>query len=174
MPERIILPAPSPEEESRQLAEVVADLHYVMATVVEGGGELVPGEAVAELESAWGSSEVTIRQLAVNLVPPNSVFPVTPETAPTPIPHTTLVSADLAGPVGQAKRNALQRLKDRFFMFWRSVPRTEEKREKAAEAACDCLELGSKVVSSIPGYEKVVELIELVRHFVGQRSKRGV
>ena len=76
--------------------------------------------------------------------------------------------------MGKIKRSTLGRLKDRFFMFWNSHPRTDEKRTQAADAACEYLELGSTVVSSIPGYEKIVELLSLTKQLVGMRAKRGV
>ena len=72
------------------------------------------------------------------------------------------------------KRSTLGRLKDRFFMYWNSEPRTDEKRAKSADAASDYLEFGATVVSSIPGYEKVVELLALGKQLVGCRAKRGI
>jgi hypothetical protein len=58
-------------------------------------------------------------------------------------------------------------------MFWNSIPRTDEKRTKAAEAVSPYLELGATVVDSIPGYDKVVELLSLAKQLVDQRAKRG-
>jgi len=174
MPNRFFLPGPSADEECRQLAEAVADLHYVMATVVEARGELIPGEAVDELTVAWEASESSMRQLAVNLVPDWYRFPIPPDPPPNRIPHAVLAERDLTGPVGQAKRSALQRFRDVFLMFWHSLPRTEEKKAKAAEAAGDYFDLGATVIGSIPGYEKAVELLSLIKQLVGFRAKRGV
>jgi len=67
----------------------------------------------------------------------------------------------------------LGRLKDHFLMFWNSEPHTDEKISKAANGVCDYLELGSTVVGSIPGREKVIELISLVKQLVSVRAKRG-
>ena len=176
MPERIPIPGPTPDEESRQLAEAIADLHFVTGTVVEAGGELVPGEAVDELKRAWRASEVSMRHLALNLLSGRVALKRGPEmrVRRKPIRYATLVEHDLTGPVGQAKRSALQRFRDRFLMFWNSLPRTDEKRAKAAEAAGSYLELGATVVGSIPHYEKVVELLSLTKQLVDRRAKRGV
>jgi hypothetical protein len=143
-----------------------------MGTIMEARGELIPGEAVDELSLAWEASEGVVRQLAVNLAPADATFPVAPVPPPETIPYTTLVGADLTGPVGKAKRSFLQRLKDRFFRFWHLLPRTDEARARAGEAAVEYLELGETVVSSIPGYEKAVELISLFRQLTGQKVKR--
>ena len=174
MPERIFIPEPSPQEESRQLAEAIADLHFAVGTVVEARGELVPGEAVDELTSAWNESQGSMRQLAIDLVPPNVSLDLPPGHPRNPIHVGVLKEHDLTGAPGRAKRTALQRLKDTFFMFWNSMPRTDEKRTKAAEAASPYLELGATVVGSIPGYEQVVELLSLTKQLIDQRAKRGV
>jgi len=58
-------------------------------------------------------------------------------------------------------------------MFWNSEPRTDEKRARAADAATDYLEFGATVVSSIPGYDKVEELLLLGKQLVSARAKRG-
>jgi hypothetical protein len=174
MPEPIPIPGPLPEEESRQMAKAVADLHFVVATVVEARGELVPGEAVDELTSAWNASEGSMRQLAINLVPANVSLDLPPPQPRYPIPVGVLDNGDLTGAPGHAKRTALQRFKDGFLMFWNSIPRTDEKRTKAAGALSPYLELGATVVSSIPGYEKVVELLSLTKQLVDQRAKRGI
>ena len=46
---------------------------------------------------------------------------------------------ELGGDVGRIKLSTLGRLKDRFFSFWNSDPRTNEKIRNAAEAATDYL-----------------------------------
>jgi hypothetical protein len=173
MPERIFIPGPSPDEESRQMAEAVADLHFVMGTVVDAKGELVPGEAVDELTSAWDASEGSMRQLAIDLVPSNVPLDLPAAQPRKTIPATVLETGALTGAPGRAKRTALQRFKDGFLMFWNSIPRTDEKRQKAAEAATPYLELGATVVGSVPGYEKVVELLSLTKQLVDKRAKRG-
>jgi len=173
MAERIFIPGPPPEEDSRQLAEAVADLHFVVGTVVEARGELVPGEAVDELASAWNESQGSMRQLAIDLVPSNVVLDLPPSHSRKTISIEVLEGHGLTAAPGRAKRTALQRLKDTFFMFWNSIPRTDEKRIKAAEAASPYLELGAKVVGSIPGHDKVVELLSLTKQLVDQRAKRG-
>jgi len=97
-------------------------------------------------------------------------------TDPQPQPpiFQSLVQGQLTGPFGKVKRSTLGRLKDRFFMFWNSQPRTDEKRVKSADAASDYLEFGATVVSSIPGYEKVEELLALGKQLIGCRAKRGI
>jgi hypothetical protein len=164
MPHRIIVPGPAAIEESRQLAEAVSDVHYVMGTIVEGAKELIPGESVEELTTAWQASEESFQTLVTDLTLP---------AAQPKIQHQTLVNSQLAGDVGKVKLSTLRRLKDRFFMFWHSEPRTDEKRGQAADAASNYLELSSTVVSSIPGYEKIVELLSLVKQLIDVRMKRG-
>ena len=164
MPIRISVPPAPPAEESRQLAESVAEMHYVIGTIVEGAKELVPGESVDELTAAWAGATDSFRNLVTDLTGPAD------QSA---IPHKSLVDAQLTGDVGKLKRSTLARLKDRFFRFWNSEPRTDEKRLGAADAACDYLELCETVVSSIPGWEKIEELVALVRQLLQVRKKRG-
>ena len=168
MPSRIDVPGPDPSEESRQMAEAVADLHYVVSLLVDNATELIPGEAVDELKAAWKESEDSMRILVERLIPsskPKANYPA--------IKHETLKQSQLTGEVGKVKRSTLARLKDRFFMYFRSEPRTDEKRLKASDAAADYLEFGVTVVSSIPGFEQVVEVLSLVKQLLGVRAKRG-
>jgi hypothetical protein len=171
MPQRISVPEPDEFEDLRQLAEAMADLHYVVGVIVESKGELVPGEAVYELEQAWqDSSEPSMRKLIADLTPVKSDG----GSVSSPIAHGVLVEHELVKAPGRLKKSMLGRLKDRFFKFWNSQPRTDEKRTGAADAACDYLDLGATVVSSIPGYEKAVEILSLTKQLVGVRSRRGV
>jgi hypothetical protein len=135
MPTRIFVPGPEPIEESRQIAESVADAHYVLGTIVEDARGLIPGESVDELINAWPASEDSMKQLVSNLIssPPE----------PTSISHETLEQNQLTGEVGRLKRSTFRRLIDRFFMFWRSEPRNDEKRKKATEAAMDCCDFAA-------------------------------
>jgi hypothetical protein len=165
MPNRIVVPGPEPQEEARQLAEAVSDMHYVSGTIVEAATELVPGESVDELRTAWFVSEPSLRELVSSLY---TVPPVKP-----PISPDTLVKSELTGEIGKIKRSTLGRLRDRFFMFWNSEPRDDEKRMKAADAADDYLEYCGTVIESIPGYERVVELVSLIKQLIRVRSKRG-
>ena len=174
--ERIPINQPTPAEETRQLAEAMGDLHSTMDTIVGGAKELIPGESVEELELAWDDSEKSMRELVTNLNSLNSYLQ-NPAAAPPPdqrLTYQTLQQAQLTGPAGKLKRSALGRLKDRFFMYWNSEPRTDVKRASAADGASDYLELGATVVSSIPGYEKVVELLSLGKQLITCRAKRGV
>jgi len=173
MPARILVRGPSADEEVRALAEVVSDLHYGVGVVVENATYLLPGEAVDELREAWSEGEKDFIQLVraldrkAQVVPPISP-PV--ENVP-PIPHEVLAAHELTGPVGKAKRSLAQRLKDRFFSFWNAEPRSSEKIAGAREAAASWFEFGEAVVGSIPGWEKLVELLSLVRQLFSQRAK---
>jgi hypothetical protein len=164
MPTRITVPLPTPEEESRQLAESVSDMHFVIGTIVDGAAELVPGESIEELRASWRTGEESFRMLVSALT----------DKATQPAVLQTLVDTQLAGDVGRLKRSTLARLRDLFFSFWNSEPRTDEKRRGAGDAASDYLELGATVVGSIPGWEQIEELISLVRQLVQARRKRGV
>ncbi len=173
MPERIPVQGPSSDEELRQLAVAIADLHYVVGIIVENAKELVPGEAIDELNAAWKKAalaERSMKTLVENLKP----SPVSSSQEEQKIAPTDLIKGDLLGEVGTLKRSTLGRLKDAFFMWWNSEPHTDEKRAKAADAACDYLDYGATVVSSIPGYDQVEELLLLVKQLVSVRSKRGV
>jgi len=64
MTDPIKVAEPKPEEELRQLAETVADLHGVISIIVENAKQLVPGEAVDELSQAWKVSEKSMKALA--------------------------------------------------------------------------------------------------------------
>lgn len=160
---------PLPEqEERRRLAEAMSDLAKVVGIIVENGKELVPGEAVEELRVAWEESEKSMKHLVTNIM----TGPPAGEPVP---PHITLEKFkehELTGAVGKLKRSMLFRLRDRFYMFWNSDPRTDNKRKNAGEAAYDYLELGGNVAASIPGYEKVVEFVSLTKQLVGLRLKR--
>jgi hypothetical protein len=78
------------------------------------------------------------------------------------------------GAVGKIKTSTLGRLRDRFFMFWNSEPRSDEKRGKAADAASDYLEFGATVIGSITGYEQVVELLAFGKQLLRIRESRKV
>jgi len=169
MPTRIIVPEPQPGEELRQIAESVADLHFTISAIVESAGELIPGENVDELTDVWNTYEganenSSMHQLITNLTSP---------TAQEPISHETLAQSQLTGKVGKVKRSTLSRYIDRFFMYWNSEPRTDEKRIKSAEAASDYLEFATTFFGSIPGHDHIVELISLVRQLISLRVKRG-
>ena len=179
MADPIVVPAPDLREQLRQLATAIADLHRVTNIVVENAKQFVPGEAVDDLRSAWTSSQGSMRELVSRLLPDSDPLgdmtrALEHPTHPWPDFIPDLRKGDLLGEVGKFKTSMLGRLKDRFFMFWNSEPRTDEKRQNAAEAACDHLELGCTVVGSIPGYEKVVEILSLTTQLIGFRTKRGV
>jgi hypothetical protein len=166
MPTRLVVPWPELPEERRLLAETVADLHYVLSLVVYWGEYLLPGESVEEMRSAWQMSEqgmATLVQRLIPSVPPSGEM----------LPDAAIVGADLTGAVGKVKRSMLGRLRDSFLMYWNSEPRTEEKRAKAGEAGANYFEFGATLVSSIPGQEKIVELLSLGRQLLGVRARRS-
>lgn len=176
MATRIAVPGPEQMEEARQLAEAVADLYYVMSLLVENATYLIPGESVEELFLAWdkskGSMEYLVEKLISTLRPtqPTGLF-----SADLPgFEYATLEKSQLTGEVGKLKRSTLGRLKDRVLMFFNSEPRTDEKWLKASDAAASYLEYGSTVVSTLPGYEEVVEILSLGKQLLGIRAKRGI
>ncbi len=170
MPTRLSTGEPDSLEEARRLAEAVADLHYTIGLIVEQPDEIIAGEAIEELKEMWATSGgEALASIVRGLTERN------PENdADTAISHADLTMAGLTGAAGKAKRSLLHRLKDRFLMFWRSSPRTHEKRTSAAIAACDYLDFGSSVVGSIPGGSQAVEVISLVKQLIGIRLRRGV
>jgi len=171
MPNRLSVPSPFPQEEQRLLAEALADLHSVIGIVVENAHELVPGESVDELLAAWEKSSMSLEVLVNVLAPSGS----TPRKS-TPDVYQVLENNHLTGEAGKAKRSMLGRLKDAFLMYWNSLPRTDEKRKQAAEAAADYAEFGATVVSSakvIPGYHEIEEILLLVKQLLTMRARRG-
>lgn len=184
MPYRLIVQAPEPGEEVRALAEELSDLHYGISLMVEHAPELVPGESVDELRNAWEKSEESLIQLvqaldptAVLMPPPPPPGYPPPQRPPLPAPppritHAHLMEHELAGAPGKAKRSWLRRLKDRFFGAWNPEPRTPDQIARAADAAVDWLECGETIVSSLPGWEKVEEIVSLVKQLIGHRWKQ--
>lgn len=175
MPQRITVPEPMPIEECRQLAEKVADLHYFLGCVVEGAKELVPGESVEDFIDAWNDAEKSFRDLVQTL----TTLPVPPQPPPIPQPvggpltYDKLRLEQLTGRIGKAKRSMLGRLLDRFFSFRNSEPQTDEKRRGAIEAAGAAMQYAGTIISSIPGHEPIVELLEFGKSLVNWRRDRG-
>lgn len=163
--QRITVPEPDPHEELRQLAEVVSDLHYVVSLIVDNATQLLPGESIEEVANAWNQSDQSMRDLADKLTTKDSTKA---------IQYADLQKNELTGAPGKLKRSFLARVRDRFLQFWNSDPRTDDKRTKAAEAGAEYLEAGATVISSIPGYEKVVEILSLLKQLLGIRARRGV
>ena len=97
MPYRITIPDPSLPQESRQLAETIADLHYTMGTIVEGAKELIPGESVEELVIGWKPSEESMRELVENLI----VLAGHPPPAQPSLSPQILIDAQLTSAVGK-------------------------------------------------------------------------
>ena len=190
MPERISVDPPDRFEESRQWAEAFADMHYVTSLVVENAKELVPGEAVDELTAAWEASNRSFRDLIERLAPTNSdrkgtLRKLAKELAEVPglkEPTQNAINAqfvdldvgELTGETGRMKRSLLGRLKDRVLMYLNSEPRTRKKTRKAAGALVDYYEAGATVAGSIPGIDKIVEIISATKQFIAIRRKRRV
>lgn len=168
MAERITVPAPTPDEEMRQLAEVVARLHYTVEIIVENAKEFLPGESVDEVEAAWRSTGPKIAGLVEGIFPERGSNP-----PPEPPLFQKMKEAELVAEASRLKKSTLNRGIDRFFSFWFSEPRTDEKRIKAAEAAEDVAELGSTLFGSIPGHEYAAEFCSVLGHLIGVRLKRG-
>jgi hypothetical protein len=187
MAERIAVSGPDLMEESRQLAEVLADLHHVCQVIVENATFLVPGEAVEKLQAAWAVSERSLRALvserllmehdanvrgsAKGAAKKIAGGPATPPELPPQLRE--LEEGELTGEVGALKRGGLRRGIEAFFMWWYSEPRSPEKIKKATQAAADVMEVAASVVSSIPHQEKVVEIISLFKQLLGIRLRRG-
>lgn len=167
MPERLFVPPPSSDEELRQLAQIVARLHYVMSIIVEHATEFVPGESAYEIAGAWNITGPKLAQL-VNDLPQQ---PGHPSYGP-PL-FQQIAEAELIGDVGELKKSALNRFIDRFFSYWYSEPRTDEKRTKSAETAESLADLGATIVGSIPGQEYAVEFLSVTSQLIGERLKRG-
>jgi hypothetical protein len=186
MPNQLPIPDPDLPEERRQIAESIADLYYTMDTIAESANELISGEAVDAFKGAWNESKLSMRQLVSDIIPDLVTGPPGPGNTREPISTefplpsqqfitiTDLQQHHLTGKVGKLKRATLARLKDRFFMFWNFLPRTEEAREKAREAAVEYLDFGAIFVSSIPGHEQVEELLSLGKKLIEFRKTIGL
>lgn len=169
MPTRLFVPPPPLDEEIRQLAEIIADIHYILSLIIENEKEFLPGESIDEINRAWDGSQENIQALIRKLtptVPRSSDYP--------PIEHNTLAENGLTGEVGKTKKSFFRRLMDRFLMYFNSEPRTAENRTEAADAAGEVLEMGETIVSSIPGHEQLVELISVVKQMIRVRRRRSV
>ena len=169
MPTRLSVPLSEPQEESRQIAESIADLHYVLSVIIEESKELIPGESQYELTTAWNASNDSNQLFSL----PKLITNLTSTPAAPQISYQSLSKSELINEIGKIKRSTLGRLKDSFLMFWNSEPRTDEKRTKASKAASDYLEFAATFVGSIPGYENIVEFISLVKQLISLRTKRG-
>ena len=89
----------SEQEQRKLIREVLADLHYAVGTIVENASELIPGEAVEELNEAWETSQKSISDLVTG----------------SRLKNLDLRKSELEGKVGKIKRSMLLRFKDRFF-----------------------------------------------------------
>lgn len=165
--DQIVVSKPTSTEELRQLAQAMADIHYVLSIIVQHRTMFVPGESAAELKAAWDISEKSLRALVTELDPPPN------DPSPLPPLFDKLAKAELTGEVGHLKRATLHRLKDSCLSYWFSEPQTDEKRAKAAGAVLPYLDFGASVVSSIPGYEHVIECLSLVQKLIELRLRRG-
>jgi len=168
----------SPTPRPSSLAEAIADLDYVLSIIVEHSTEFLPGEAVDEIKSAWSEAEFEISRSSRSISLGRGLLflsgvvnrPLDPPARG--VTDTTLNDHQLTGPVGRAKRGLMKRQFDGFMSHWNIEPRTEERRVGAAEAGADFLEMGATVVSSVAGYEQIVEVISLVRLALEVRARR--
>jgi hypothetical protein len=168
------VPARSDEEMRRWLAESALELHQVSAQIVEHAEELVPGESVGELRSAWshmnGREDAPFNRLITELRLPG--------------PTNELRDVGLLGPEGTAKLTTLGRLKDRFYAFLNSTPLNRWKRRMTAKAAKNYLEYAAVIIASlkeafkaVPGMsallEGIGEFTKLIKLLVDLRLQRG-
>jgi hypothetical protein len=176
---RINVPEPTAQEERRQLAETIAEIHSAMRTIIiEDNGELLPGESKDELKAAWSKSDKELRGVVQKLSseqpsqPAGAVTKARPtETALT---YKDLQSHGLTGAEGKAKRNWVKRKLDEFWAYWNSQPRTDEKRKQSAESAIGLLKISGTLLGSIPVVGEVLhEIASLVEQAVAGRMKRG-
>jgi hypothetical protein len=180
-PTRIPVPDPEPAEESRQLIEHLADLHYVMGIVVANAEHFLPGESIDELRFAWANAGPGLEKLIRGLTPPPKGKGHENEPAGQPvISHAKLVEAELTGATGAAKRGFWRRLRDAFLSFWKSEPRTDEKTRKAMEAGKDYFEFSETILGSLasvveghPYIHGLAEIASLIGQLFGVRLKRG-
>jgi hypothetical protein len=174
MPDSTLVQPPAESEQVRLLAAAIADLEAVVSIVVENRDELLPGEAADELLQAWSHSRQSFNRLAQDVLRAAG-----PPVVPTPAPSTAAVTVaslqahHLIGPVGAAKRSMLSRLRDAFRMYWHTLPRTDDRRTKAAAAAIDLFEYGASIAGSIPGGGVVEEALLLFKQAVTVRYRRG-
>jgi hypothetical protein len=192
MAERISIAPPSLIEQHRQTAESIADVHYVVGIVVENATQFIPGEAVDELRAAWRRSEELLKELIRRIYPGTAwgedmrrswetvlweievqlQRDATIVTPSVPEPFVDLRPGDLLGESGRAKRSTLSRLKDAFFSFWYSEPRTDELRRSAMAGGSDYLNFAASFVGSIPGADKIVEILSLTSQLLELRARR--
>jgi hypothetical protein len=174
MAEHAVDQLPPEPEQLRLLAKAIADLEAVVSILVENRGELLPGEASEELLDAWKDARPAFTTLAQKIIQaiPRATTTERPN-APVNTTLATLREHQLLGPVGVAKRSMLWRLRDVFNMYWHTLPRTDDKRTKAAAAAIDLLEGGASIAGSIPFGGAVEEALLLFKQAVTVRYRRG-
>lgn len=170
MTERIHVDPPSAEEQIRLLAECVADLHFVLGTIVKNRLGLIPGEACDELLAAWEESNSSFDALVAAIVKAGSRDGS--QDVPPPITDESLHTNRLLEFTGKAKRSLLVRLRDRFLMLWNSSPLTDKNRADAVDAAIDYLDFGATLVSSIPGAEVSEEFLLFAKQLLAVGAKR--
>ena len=107
MATRLAVPDASVQEQIRDLAAAIADLHYVIGIVVENAKEFIPGESVEEFVTSWERSNESFGALV------NSLVSLTGKQSRGRIPEapklsvTQLRENDLLGETGRAKRSTL-------------------------------------------------------------------
>jgi|GEM_PF-5824400 len=171
-----LLPPPSDAEEVRLLAAAFADLHAVVALVVERRQEFLPGEASEEIANAWTEANESFLDLVKKLVQASTMHAAVkvPKVAE-PFTPEGLHQHQLIGPVGTAKRSLMLRLKDRFFSHSNSFPQSDERRAQAAHAAVDLFECAASIAGSIGGTlgGVVEEFLLLLKQGISLRLRRG-
>lgn len=164
-PRRLRVPAAAPREEARQLAEALADLHYLMGLLVYNGEYFLPGEELDSIRRAWTQSDETMAGVIARLA------------SPSPTVLRRLRNEELLGAPGSAKRRFMARPLSGFMEHWGSEPRTSERVHSASDAALTGLEVGETVCDSlvgiVPGVGVVKEAAGLLRHGLVIRRNRG-
>lgn len=147
-------------------------MHRTLGVIVEHAEYLAPGETTEELRTAWASSEESFELLVLAVLRAGNHPPQSP-VQPPDLDIEELSENGLLGSTGSAKLSLLRKLKETFYRYFNSLPRTAANQQRAGEAGADYLEYAATVASSIPGYDKVEEFLLFVKQLMSLRAKQG-
>jgi hypothetical protein len=163
-PTQPALPSTVPEAETneqiRQLAALLADLHKMMGIIHANRGELLPGEVQDEFDRAWIEGSYKLRELTDRVLSDRVQN------------QQKYVDAQLTGRSGALKKSIWQWSWDDFLALWQSEPRTPELRQKAQLAAAKAIDVTTPFVDSAPMSKPVVELMSATKYLLERRAHR--
>lgn len=157
------VPPATTNEQVRQLAELLSDLHEMLGVIDANRYELIPGESQATFHQSWVETSAKLQQLTVE-VSNNAAQGMT----------TPYVDHQLTGPSGTLKRSFWCRAWDEVRSVLFAQPRTDELRQRIQKATGRALEVTCTVIESIgSAYSKpVIEFLAGAKHLLDLRAEQ--